>query len=143
MDSTLLRIWEAHNTYGFDGALAQPSDIEWEPLSGDDGIDAHGTFFPRHRGILIDERFRFNPSLASVEGTSDEAKYKVTLCLVLHEMIHQAQYQFGEADAGKHGDSFIRIATEVSTTLEIEPPTDVASAEGWPDIRYWLAHFGI
>jgi hypothetical protein len=94
------------------------------PVSGDDAIDAFGAYFPRSKGIVIDERFRPDKDAIRAGDKIEEAKLEVAYRLMIHEMIHQALYQQNAPKPGGHGSSFVDEARRIADQLEIKPPTD-------------------
>lgn len=142
MDAELLSMWREINLRHFAGELEEPTTIFWEPLTGGpDSLEAFAIYLPYARSIAIDSRFQFDPERIEsdeTEGAKLEAAYRI----LIHEMIHQAQYQRKSPSPGGHGKSFIEIATPVAESLGLSAPT-ADDAPEWPDLRGLLRTFGL
>jgi hypothetical protein len=142
MNADLLAMWGHINAKHFAGALTPVADIEWLPLSGEEGIEAFGIYFPRSNAIALDERFKPDAAAIRAGDETEEAKLEVAYRLLIHEMVHQAQHQRKLPRAGGHGPSFIEIATPIAEQLGIAPPTE-AVAGRWPELGPLLAAYGL
>jgi len=140
-DDLLLSMWTEINAAHFGGTLKPLAEISWLPLSDEEeGIDAFGIYFPKSNAIAIDERFKPDETKVRAGDPTEEAKLEVTYRLVVHEMVHQAARQRQLPRPGGHGESFIAVAAPVAVSLGTEPPT-AATADRWPDLLPYLAHF--
>jgi len=122
--------------------LTPVSDIDWLPLTGKEGIEAFGVYFHRANAIGIDERFKFDADAIRACDPKAEARLETTYRLVLHEMVHQAQYQKSLPRPGSHGPSFVAEATRIAGNLGVPPPTE-GTAHRWPELAGILTQHGI
>jgi len=129
------------NEQGFVPRLSRPADIDWHALTGgEDSLGAFAVYLRFTRGIAIDERFRFSPDAMRAGDAREEAKLEVAYRLVVHEMVHQDQYELKANGRGGHGASFIEIATPVADALRMPAPT-ADTAKKWPDVSGLIAAF--
>ena len=143
MNADLISMWNDINESHFSGALSPPVDIDWHELTGgEDSLEAFGIFMPRPWMIAIDRRFEFDPDLLKSGDEREMAKLEVVYRLVVHEMVHQSQYQHRLPGAGGHGASFIEVAAPVADSIGISKPTE-EDASRWPDILPLLACHGL
>jgi SprT-like family protein len=131
MDKHLQTMWEEINRDHFGEELKPLADIEWDELSGENGIGAHGRFFPKGNCIAIDEKFRFDEKAMKAGDQQELKKIKVAYCLVMHEMVHQLLHQRNDPKSGGHGESFLAEATRISKQMGVEPPT-TENVHHWP-----------
>jgi hypothetical protein len=142
MDSRLFFLWRQLNDEFFDGELSPVSDVGWHPLSGAENLEAFGIYMHRHNAIALDGRFKPDSALYRAGDEAEEAKGEVAWRLLLHEMIHQAQYQRQLERPGGHGASFVAVATQIAEKLGEAPPTE-ATASRWPELGPLLVHYGL
>lgn len=135
MNSNLLRLWGDLNTDAFGGKLNTPAVIDWMPIALP-GPGLHGFFGATTRSIGIDPRFDWTaqaPPGALANRQQDQ--FDGALYLVVHEMVHQALFEWtGVAGAG-HGQAFVNQANAVQSALpELShlPPANLGNAGYWP-----------
>jgi hypothetical protein len=137
MDNHLKSMWDEINAEHFGGTLIAPLDIDFLPLAGEENIEAFGCYFPHPNCIAIDERFRFDIAAVRAGDPVAMARLQASYCLVLHETVHQAQYQKKLPRPGSHGPSFVALATAIAASVGEQPPTE-ATAGRWPDIAHLI-----
>jgi hypothetical protein len=93
MDSQLQKMWEGINQRHFDDELKPLAAVDWDEISGENGIGAHGLFFPKSRCIVIDENFRFDEEAIRAGDEKEKYKAECAYLLLIHEMVHQVLYQ--------------------------------------------------
>lgn len=139
MDADLLAMWHDINDAHFAGRLTPPADVDWHALTEPgESLEAFALYLPYGQSIAIDARFQFDPALVATGDARENAKVEVVYRLLIHEMLHQLQYQTSAKGAGKHGQSFIVEAASVAQSLGEPAPTSL-DADAWPDIRPFLA----
>lgn len=136
MTDVLRSMWDDINARCFDGELTPPVDISWQETGGENGVGAHGIYFPKVNAIAIDDRFRPDTEAVRSGDRSETMKLEITYRLVIHEMIHQALYQKRAPSPGGHGASFCSEAERVAGLLvangiEVVAPT-LENAKRWP-----------
>ena len=142
MNDDLQSMWNEINAEHFGGELNPVAEIDWAPISGEDGLDAFGAYFPYSNCIVIDERFKFDADMIRAGDEKETARLEVAFRLVLHEMIHQSLYQKMAPKPGGHSQSFVEEATRIAEKLDIQPPTE-KDAFCWPDLLTILASYSI
>ena len=139
MDTDLLAMWHDINDNHFAGRLKPPVDVDWHALTEPgESLEAFAIYLPYVQSIAIDARFQFDLRLAAGGDAAENAKIEVVYRLLIHEMLHQLQYQTGAEGAGKHGQSFVLEAASVAQSMGELPPSSL-EADAWPDIRPFLA----
>lgn len=139
MDADLLAMWHDINDNHFAGRLKPPADVDWHALTEQgESLEAFAIYLPYGQSIAVDDRFQFDFKLVAGGDAAENAKLEVVYRLLIHEMLHQLQYQTGAKDAGKHGKSFVLEAASVARSMGEQPPTSL-EADAWPDIRPFLA----
>jgi hypothetical protein len=53
---------------------SQLATIDWAPISGPEGIGAHGRYFHRSKCIVIDEKFKFSKDAIRSGDEAEGAK---------------------------------------------------------------------
>jgi hypothetical protein len=86
-------MWEDIKQRYFGGELEPLAAIDWDEISGDNGIGAHGVFFNKSRCIVIDEKFRFVEEAIRAGDEEENRKVECAYRLLMHEMVHQALHQ--------------------------------------------------
>lgn len=139
MNADLLAMWHDINDAHFAGRLTPPTDVDWHALTEPgESLEAFALYLPYARSIAVDARFQFDLALSAGGDERENAKIEVVYRLLIHEMLHQLQYETGAKGAGKHGQSFVLEAASVAQSMGEPPPTS-SEADAWPDIRPFLA----
>jgi hypothetical protein len=123
--------WAEINDRHFSGELEPLAAVDWGEISGNQGIGAHGVFFPQSRCIVIDEKFRFVDKLVRAGNEAETCKVEWAYRLLMHEMVHQALFQRNAPKPGKHAEAFLAEAIRISKQLGEEPPI-AANVHRWP-----------
>jgi hypothetical protein len=131
MDSQLQKMWEGINQRYFDDELKPLAAVDWDEISGENGIGAHGLFFPKSRCIVIDENFRFDEEAIRAGDEKEKYKAECAYLLLIHEMVHQVLYQRKAPQPGGHGASFLAEAERISKQMGQELPT-AENVKRWP-----------
>jgi hypothetical protein len=124
-------MWEDINRSQFGGELKPLAALDWGELSGENGIGAHGVFFPRSRCIVIDQKFKFDDEAIREGNEEEKRKAEQAYCLLMHEMVHQALYQKRADKPGGHGATFLAEAERISKQMGQELPTS-DNVKRWP-----------
>jgi hypothetical protein len=131
MDSHLQSMWTEINQGYFGGELKPLAALDWDEISGENGIGAHGVFFSKSRCIVIDEKFKFDEEAVKEGNEEENRKVDHAYRLLMHEMVHQALHQRKADRPGGHGASFLAEAKRISEQMGQEAPT-ADNVKRWP-----------
>ena len=137
MNERLNSMWAEINKRFFNDELKPLALIDWDEIGGDEGLNAHGFYEKRGRGIYIDDEFEFDEDRVISGDAKEHAKVEASYLILLHEMIHQALHERGDPNFGQHQQPFLDEAVRIAAIMKVEPPT-LDAVNQWPRLEALL-----